>query len=77
MQTCPEGQLVESHSAVQVGTSPESGREGRHMPFPQSGRKLVLPLQALYEWAVQHRPEMLVAREKFQSKQRKMAQRPL
>ena len=32
------------------------------------GRELVLPLQALYEWAVQHRPEMLAAREKFQSK---------
>ena len=41
------------------------------------GRKLVLPLQALYEWAVQHRPEMLSAREKFQAKQRKAAQRPL
>jgi DNA-binding HxlR family transcriptional regulator len=39
------------------------------------GRKLVLPLQALYEWAVQHRPQMLAAREKFQSKQRKAAQR--
>ena len=41
------------------------------------GRKLVLPLQVLYEWAVQHRPEMLAARENFQSKQRKAAQRPL
>lgn len=41
------------------------------------GRKLVLPLQALYEWAVQHRPEMLAARDKFQAKQRKTAQRPL
>ena len=39
------------------------------------GRKLVLPLQALYERAVQHRPQMLAAREKFQSKQRKAAQR--
>jgi DNA-binding HxlR family transcriptional regulator len=41
------------------------------------GQKLVLPLQAPYEWAVQHRPEMLAAREKFQAKQRKAAQRPL
>lgn len=41
------------------------------------GRKLVLPLEALYEWAVRHRPEMLTAREKFQSKQRKAAQQPL
>jgi DNA-binding HxlR family transcriptional regulator len=41
------------------------------------GRKLVLPLQALYEWAVHHRPEMLTAREKFKAKQRKAAQRPL
>lgn len=41
------------------------------------GRKLVSPLQALYEWAVQHRPEMLAARQKFQSKQRKAATPPL
>ena len=40
------------------------------------GEKLVSPLHTLYEWALQHRPEMLTAREKFQSKQRKAAQRP-
>ena len=40
------------------------------------GRKLVLPLQGLYEWAVQYRPEMVAAREKFQAKQRKAVQRP-
>ncbi len=41
------------------------------------GRKLVLPLQALYDWAVQHRPDMLAARERFQAKQRKAGQQPL
>lgn len=41
------------------------------------GRKLVLPLQALYDWAVQHRPDMLAARERFQAKQRKATQQPL
>ena len=40
------------------------------------GQKLVLPLQGLYEWAVQYRPEMVAAREKFQAKQRKAVQRP-
>lgn len=33
----------------------------------QLGRKLVLPLRALYDWAVEHRPEMLAARRKFKS----------
>ena len=41
------------------------------------GRKLVSPLQALYEWAVQHRPQMLAARQKFESKQRRAANQPL
>src|ERR1700733_5280731 len=41
------------------------------------GRKFVMPLQALYDWAVQHRPDMLAARERFQAKQRKAAQQPL
>lgn len=40
------------------------------------GRRLVVPLQALYEWAVEHRPQMLAARQKYQSKQRKAALRP-
>jgi DNA-binding HxlR family transcriptional regulator len=39
------------------------------------GRKLLMPLQALYEWAVEHRPAMLAAREKFAKKQRKAALR--
>lgn len=41
------------------------------------GRKLVSPLQSLYEWAVQHRPEMLAARQTFQSKQKSTANQPL
>ena len=39
------------------------------------GRKLIVPLQSLYEWAVEHRPAMLAAREKFAKKQRKSALR--
>src|SRR5258708_23978312 len=39
------------------------------------GRKLIVPLQSLYEWAVEHRPAMLAAREKFAKKQRKDALR--
>ena len=39
------------------------------------GRKLIVPLQSLYEWAVEHRPAMLAAREKFAKKQRKAALR--
>jgi DNA-binding HxlR family transcriptional regulator len=40
------------------------------------GRKLVSPLQSLYEWAVQHRPQMLAARQRFQTKQRKATNQP-
>jgi DNA-binding HxlR family transcriptional regulator len=29
------------------------------------GRSLIVPLQSLYSWAVEHRPAMLAAREKF------------
>jgi DNA-binding HxlR family transcriptional regulator len=29
------------------------------------GHKLVVPLRALYEWALEHRPEILLARMKF------------
>jgi DNA-binding HxlR family transcriptional regulator len=39
------------------------------------GRKLIVPLQSLYEWAVEHRPAMLAAREKFAKQQRKAALR--
>ncbi|MDB6106329.1 MAG: hypothetical protein JWO52_6328 [Gammaproteobacteria bacterium] len=37
------------------------------------GRKLTVPLRTLYDWAVEHRPAMLAAREKFAKKQRKAA----
>lgn len=33
------------------------------------GRSLVVPLHALYEWAVEHRPAMLAARARFAAKQ--------
>ena len=39
------------------------------------GRKLIVPLQSLYEWAVEHRPAMLAAREKFAKKQQRAALR--
>jgi DNA-binding HxlR family transcriptional regulator len=39
------------------------------------GRKLIVPLRSLYEWAVEHRPAMLAAREKFAKKQRRAALR--
>jgi DNA-binding HxlR family transcriptional regulator len=32
------------------------------------GKKLVLLLRALYDWAVEHRPEMLTARLRFKSR---------
>lgn len=32
------------------------------------GRKLVEPLSALYDWAVEHRPDMLAARKKFEAR---------
>ena len=34
------------------------------------GRKLMVPLRSLYEWAVKHRPAMLAARKKFVEKER-------
>src|SRR3981081_2381711 len=37
------------------------------------GRKLIVPLRTLYDWAVEYRPAMLAAREKFAKKQRKAA----
>ncbi len=39
------------------------------------GRKLIVPLHALYEWAVTHRPAMLEARAKFAEKRNKAAAR--
>jgi DNA-binding HxlR family transcriptional regulator len=29
------------------------------------GQKLIVPLRSLHEWAVEHRPAMLAARERF------------
>lgn len=40
------------------------------------GRKLIVPLHALYEWAVEHRPAMLAARKRFAEQQGKAASRP-
>ena len=40
------------------------------------GRKLIVPLQALYDWAVQHRTDMLAARARFAQKQRAAASKP-
>jgi DNA-binding HxlR family transcriptional regulator len=37
------------------------------------GRKLMVPLRALYECATEYRPEMLAAREKFAKKERRKA----
>ena len=34
------------------------------------GRKLIVPLQGLYDWAVEHRADMLAARGRFAEKQR-------
>lgn len=34
------------------------------------GRKLIVPLKVLFDWATEHRPAMLVARERFAEKQR-------
>lgn len=34
------------------------------------GRQLIVPLQSLYDWSVQHRPAMLAAREKFAERER-------
>jgi DNA-binding HxlR family transcriptional regulator len=39
------------------------------------GCKLIVPLKSLYDWAVENRPAMLAAREKFAKKQRKAALR--
>jgi DNA-binding HxlR family transcriptional regulator len=41
-----------------------------------SGRKLVVPLHALYEWAVEHRPAMLAARSRFAEREGQGATRP-
>jgi len=34
------------------------------------GRKLMVPLRSLYDWAVNHRPAMLAARKRFVEKER-------
>ena len=34
------------------------------------GRKLMVPLRSLYDWAVKHRPAILAARKKFVEKER-------
>ncbi|WP_217510039.1 winged helix-turn-helix transcriptional regulator [Pseudomonas corrugata] len=33
------------------------------------GRQLIVPLQSLYDWALEHRPAMLAARERFIERQ--------
>jgi DNA-binding HxlR family transcriptional regulator len=40
------------------------------------GRKLIVPLQGLYDWAVEHRADMLAARGRFAEKQRAAVSRP-
>ena len=40
------------------------------------GRKLIVPLQALYDWAVEHRADMLTARGRFAEKQRAAVSQP-
>jgi DNA-binding HxlR family transcriptional regulator len=40
------------------------------------GRKLIVPLQALYEWARQNRPAMLAAREAFRRRGQHGSPRP-
>jgi DNA-binding HxlR family transcriptional regulator len=37
------------------------------------GRKLIVPLQSLYDWAVEHRSAMLAAREKFAEQEQQKA----
>jgi DNA-binding HxlR family transcriptional regulator len=39
------------------------------------GRKLIVPLQSLYDWALVNRPAMLAAREKFMKKAKKTGSR--
>jgi len=40
------------------------------------GRNLIVPLTALYEWAVEHRSAILVARDEFAKKEREAALQP-
>ena len=40
------------------------------------GRKLIVPLQALYEWARENRPAMLAAREAFRKRGQDGSPRP-
>jgi DNA-binding HxlR family transcriptional regulator len=40
------------------------------------GRKLIVPLQALYEWAREYRPAMLAAREAFRRRGQHGSPRP-
>lgn len=35
----------------------------------ERGRKLIVPLRALYEWALENQPAMLAAREEFRRRQ--------
>jgi DNA-binding HxlR family transcriptional regulator len=39
------------------------------------GRTLIVPLRAVHEWAVEHQPAMLAAREKFAERERQGASR--
>lgn len=40
------------------------------------GRTLIVPLQAVHAWTVEHQPAMLAAREKFAERERQAASRP-
>jgi DNA-binding HxlR family transcriptional regulator len=37
------------------------------------GRKLMVPLRELYDWALKHRPAMLAARQRFADRERQAA----
>jgi DNA-binding HxlR family transcriptional regulator len=39
------------------------------------GQKLIVPLRSLQEWAMKHRPAMLVAREKFAKREQAASRR--
>jgi len=39
------------------------------------GRLLIVPLQSLYDWALEHRPAMLAAREKYAAREQQLTPR--
>jgi DNA-binding HxlR family transcriptional regulator len=40
------------------------------------GRKLMVPVRSLYDWAAKHRPAMLAARKRFDERERSAASQP-